>query len=379
VLDFLIRIADFFAAFEIAMTTDTSRFETIYRSLPALLHSIDAQGRTTLISDYWLQRMGYDREQVIGVPGWAFMDEDSARRIQEDVIPRTFANDVVENEPVVCFTASGERLELRLSAFLERDADGAPVAAHGVFSDVTDLTKARRDLEAHAAALERSNRELDRFATVASHDLQEPLRKISAFASLLQHRHPDGLGEDSDQALEFLIDAAGRMRTLIDDLLTYSRASKRPLEMRTVDLKALVDEVLSELELGVFEAQAQITVDPLPQVRGDRDLLHALFQNLLSNALKYRKAQGVRITLSAHRNDDGLIQICVADDGIGIDPQFSEKIFQPFARLHGREEYSGTGIGLAICQQAAERMGGRIWVESAPGEGARFCFTISGA
>lgn len=361
------------------MTADTSRFETIYRSLPALLHSIDAQGRTTLISDYWLQRMGYDREQVIGVPGWAFMDEDSAKRIQEDVIPRTFANGVVENEPVVCFTASGERLELRLSAFLERDADGAPIAAHGVFSDVTDLTKARRDLEAHAAALERSNRELDRFATVASHDLQEPLRKISAFASLLQHRHPDGLGEDSDQALEFLIDAAGRMRTLIDDLLTYSRASKRALEMRMVELKALVDEVLSELEVGVAESKAEITVDALPQVRGDRDLLHALFLNLLSNALKYRKADGVCITLSAHRADDGLVQICVADDGIGIDPHFSEKIFQPFARLHGREEYSGTGIGLAICQQAAERMGGRIWVESAPGEGARFCVTIPAA
>jgi len=358
------------------MTADRLRFETIYRSMPALLHSIDAEGRTTLVSDYWLQRMGYRREDVIGAPGWAFMDEDSVRRIREDVIPRTFAVGLVENVPVVSFTASGERLELRLSAFVERDPDGEPIAAHGVFSDVTDLSKAQRALETHADALERSNRELNRFATVASHDLQEPLRKISAFASLLQHRHPEGLGAESDQALGFLIDAAGRMRTLIDDLLTYSRASNRPLETEAVELGALVDDVRDELDVSIREAQARIDLDALPAVHGDRDLLHALFQNLLSNALKYRKGDGVRITLSARRVDGGLVEICVADDGIGLDPQFSEKIFTPFARLHGREEYSGTGIGLAICQQAAERMGGHIWVESAPGEGARFCFTV---
>lgn len=361
--------------FAAALTEEQARFETIYRSLPALLHSINAQGLTTMVSDYWLQRMGRAREDVIGRPGWAFMDEESAARVQRDIIPRTFERGVVENEPITAFAVSGERLELRLSAFVERGPNGAPVAAHGVFSDVTDLADARRNIEAHAEALERSNRELNRFATVASHDLQEPLRKISAFASLLQRRHEGRLGEESDQALDFLIDAAGRMRHLIDDLLAYSRASNRALETEAVELGPLVDGVLSELDLPIAEAQAKIDRCALPTVQGDRGLLHALFQNLISNALKYRKGEGVRITLSARQAEEGLVEICVADDGIGIDPQFSEKIFAPFSRLHGREEYSGTGIGLAICQQAAERMGGRIWVESTPGEGSRFCFT----
>ncbi len=362
-----------------ALTEEQARFESIYHSMPALLHSINADGLTTMVSDYWLQRMGRVREDVIGLPGWAFMDEESAERVKSDIIPRAFERGVVENEPIVSFTASGERLELRLSAFIERGADGDPVAAHGVFSDVTTLTQARQDIEAHAEALERSNRELNRFATVASHDLQEPLRKISAFASLLQRRHADGLGEESDQALEFLIDAAGRMRHLIDDLLAYSRASNRALETEAVELGSLVDAVLGELDLRITEAQARIDLCALPMVRGDRGLLRALFLNLISNALKYRKQAGVRITLSARELENGFIEICVADDGIGIDPQFSEKIFAPFSRLHGREAYSGTGIGLAICQQAAERMGGRIWVDSAPGLGARFCFTVPAA
>jgi PAS domain S-box-containing protein len=362
-----------------ALTEEQARFETIYRSMPTLLHSIDANGLTTMVSDYWLQRMGRRREDVIGAPGWAFMDEESAERVQRDVIPRAFERGLVEGVPVISFTAGGERLELRLSAFVERGGDGEPIAAHGVFSDVTDLTQAQRALESHAEALERSNRELNRFATVASHDLQEPLRKISAFASLLQHRHPEGLGEESDQALGFLIDAAGRMRALIDDLLAYSRASNRPLETETIELGPLVDAVLDELELRVVEAKAKIDLSSLPTVKGDAGLLRALFQNLISNALKYQKGDGVEISLSARPVEGGFFEICIADDGIGIDPQFSEKIFMPFARLHGREEYSGTGIGLAICQQAAERMGGRIWVESAPGEGARFCFTVPGA
>ena len=362
-----------------ALSVQQARFERIYRSMPALLHSINTEGLTTLVSDYWLQRMGRSRDDVIGLPGWAFMDEESAGRVQREIIPRTFAQGMVENEPIVAFTASGERLELRLSAFLERDPDGEPKEAHGVFSDVTDLAQARRDLEAHAEALERSNRELNRFATVASHDLQEPLRKISAFASLLQHRHQDGLGAESDQALDFLIDAAGRMRALIDDLLAYSRASNRPLETERVALRPLIDKALEELSLPIEEARARISISDMPDVTGDKGLLHALFLNLVSNAVKYRRSDGVKIDLSGRSAPGGMVEICVADDGIGIDPDFHEKIFAPFARLHGREEYSGTGIGLAICQQAAERMGGQLRVESAAGEGSRFHFTVPAA
>ena len=360
-------------AFENALKAERERFEAVYRKTPALLHTIDPSGRTLSVSDHWLSRMGYAREQVIGAPGWAFFDEESARRVRDDVLPRTLAEGAVENAPILAVTASGERLELRLSAFLETDDAGAPVAAHGVYSDIGDLNAARRTLEDHAAALERSNRELNRFTTAASHDLQEPLRKISAFASLLRRRlSREALDRESDQALEFLIDAAGRMRALIDDLLAYSRTSNRALELKSVALGPLVKTVTSTLDLQAREAEAEIVVGALPAVTGDEVLLGLVFQNLISNALKYRDRPGVRVEVSAARTGEGAWAVTVEDDGIGFDMAFAAKIFEPFARLHTREEYSGTGIGLAICQQAAERLGGRIEVRSEPGRGAAF-------
>jgi|GEM_PF-5835773 len=234
---------------------------------------------------------------------------------------------------------------------------------------------APRALEQHAAALERSNRELDRFATVASHDLQEPLRKISAFASLLARRYEDQLDADGRQSLAYLVDAAQRMRRLIDDLLAYSRTSNREMTLETVDLNALLETTLDELSLMVSEARAEIECGPLPTVRADLTLMRLLFQNLLTNALKYRKGAHVRVVVRAERDGEAW-RITVADDGIGFDPRFSDKVFAPFQRLQTREAYAGTGIGLAICQQAVERHGGRIWVDTEPGFGARFHFTL---
>lgn len=366
-------------AFREALQSEKARFETVYRATPALLHSINAEGRTTMVSDYWLSRMGYSRDEVIGAPGWFFMDEASARRIQDMVIPRTLERGWVENEPVVGFTASGDRLELRLSAFTELGPDGTPVAAHGVFSDVTDLKLAQHELEAHADALERTNRELDRFATVASHDLQEPLRKISAFASLLERQLSGEIDAQSQQALDFLVDAAGRMRVLIDDLLAYSRASNRSVELKPVSLSVFVKRVLTGLDLQIAEAGAELHVGELPDVTGDEVLLGLLFQNLIANALKYGREDGAEIRLDGRVLEDDFAIIEVADNGIGFDMAFAEKIFEPFARLHTREQYSGTGIGLAICQQAAERMGGRINVRSTPGEGSVFTVRLPAA
>jgi PAS domain S-box-containing protein len=355
-----------------ALDAERQRFTQVYHATPALLHSIDARGDSLMVSDYWVARMGWPREQVIGAPGWTFMEAASAVRLRDEVIPRTLATGWCENEPAIALTARGERLDLRLSAFVERDADGEPVAAHGVFSDVTDLAQARRTAEDHAAALERSNRELDRFAAIASHDLQEPLRKISAFAGLLQRNLGEGLDPASRQALDFLVDAAGRQRILIDDLLAYSRAANRVFQPKSIALGPVVSEVLASLDLQIEEAGAHMEIGELPAITGDRVLLGLMVRNLLSNALKYRKGPGVQITLAATLTEAGRAVLSVADDGIGIDPVFFEKIFEPFARLHEREAYSGTGIGLAICQQAVERMGGSINVESAPGEGARF-------
>lgn len=362
-------------AYAAALAHEKERIARIYRRSPALMHTIDPQGRTLTVNDHWVARMGYLPEEILGRPGVSVIHEADRGRVADCLIPRAFETGELRREPVRLVTKSGEVLETRLSAFIEHDPDGRAVAAHGVFEDVTDLNRAQRELEVHAEELERTNRELNRFATVASHDLQEPLRKIAAFSSLLRRRYEGRFDPEADRCLDFLIDAAGRMRTLIEDLLAYSRASSRPLDTARVDLDGVLDEVLAQLELGIEETGAQIVRSPLPEIEGDRLLLSLLFQNLVSNAIKYRGEAAPRIEIDA-READGVWTLCVADNGIGVEEKFFDKIFAPFQRLHGREEYEGTGIGLAVCQQAVERHGGRIWIESEPGRGSRFYFTL---
>lgn len=362
-------------AFARALKAEKRRFETVYQNTPALMHSIDAQGRTVMVSDYWVARMGYSREEALGAPGWSFFAPADQARVRDDVIPRSMREGVIRTVPLTQITKSGERIEVRLSAFWERDEAGRPVRAHGVLDEVGDLNQVRRDMEGRNQELERVNRELNRFTTIASHDLQEPLRKISAFASLLRRRYVGTIDADADRSLEFLVDAAGRMRTLIDDLLAYTRASSRTLELERVDLGVLWREVTEACDLQIAEAEAVLETGDLPSLRADPVLMKLLLANLLSNALKYRKGPGVRIAVKGF-TQRGEVCLSFADDGIGFDPRFAAKVFEPFARLHGRDEFAGTGIGLAICQQAVERQGGRIWVESAPDEGARFLITV---
>jgi PAS domain S-box-containing protein len=365
-------------AFAQALKTEKRRFEAVYQSTPALMHSIDAQGRTVMVSDYWVARMGYSREEALGAPGWSFFAPADQARVRDDVIPRSMREGVIRTVPLTQVTKSGEHIEVRLSAFWERDEAGRPVRAHGVFDEVGDLNQARRDMEARNQELELVNRELNRFSTIASHDLQEPLRKISAFASLLRRRYVGTMDSDADRSLEYLVDAAGRMRALIDDLLAYTRASSRTIEPERIDLGALWREVMEAQDLQIAELEAVIETGDLPTFHADRVLIKLLFDNLLSNALKYRKGPGVRIQVKGFIQD-GEACLSFADDGIGFDPRFALKVFEPFARLHGRDEFAGTGIGLAICQQAVERQGGRIWVESAPEDGARFLITLPAA
>lgn len=362
-------------AYAAALAHEKERIDTIYRRSPALMHTIDTQGRTLMVNDHWVACMGYKPEEVLGQPGsWAIHPDDRAR-VDTELIPQAFSTGELWRQPVRLVTKPGEILETRLSAFIEHDLEGKPVAAHGVFEDVTDINRARRDLEAYAEELERTNRELNRFATVASHDLQEPLRKIAAFSSLLRRRYGGQLDPEADRSLDFLVDAAGRMRTLIDDLLEYSRASSRPLVQEEVDLDRLVGEIIARLELAITESGARIQYDCLPVIEGDPMLITLLFQNLISNAIKYRGDAAPQIRIDAV-SDGEVWQLTVSDNGIGIEPKFYDKIFAPFQRLHGREEYEGTGIGLAVCQQAVERHGGKIWLESTPGQGSCFYFTL---
>lgn len=240
--------------------------------------------------------------------------------------------------------------------------------------------KAERDyaetqLAHKAEELARSNAELEQFAYVASHDLQEPLRMVSSFTQLLARRYKGRLDQDADEFIGFAVDGAARMHKLINDLLDYSRVGNRGKPFEPTDCEALLHRTLSNLHVAIEENEARITHDPLPTVVVDESQIIQLFQNLIGNALKFHGSTPPHIHLAARQNGHEYI-FSVADNGIGIDPQYHERVFVIFQRLHGREKYPGTGIGLAICKKIVERHGGRIWLESEPGQGSIFFFSI---
>jgi PAS domain S-box-containing protein len=262
---------------------------------------------------------------------------------------------------------------LDLYAFRVEDKTQPRVAV--IFKDVT-AQKQAEDTSAHLlAAVQRSNEELQQFAYIVSHDLNEPLRTMRSFTQLLERRVKGKLDTSADECMAFVAGAAQRMQQMLNDLLAYTRAGQTP-EFQAVDCEALLARVLGELRLQIAECGATITHDSLPNVSGDATRLGQVFQNLVGNALKFRGAAPPRVHVTARR-DGGQWRFAVRDNGIGIDPTQAGRLFQVFQRLHARGEYEGTGIGLAICRKIVEQHGGRIWVDSRPGEGATFYFTIS--
>ncbi|MSP38947.1 MAG: GHKL domain-containing protein [Deltaproteobacteria bacterium] len=240
-----------------------------------------------------------------------------------------------------------------------------------------DLSRANQGLQQREAELTTSNEELQQFAYVASHDLQEPLRMITSYTTLLAKRYKGKLDADADEFIGFAVDGAKRMQGLIQDLLTYSRVGSKGNEFVPTDCESVLSTTLKSLAVAIAESGAEIHHDPLPTVRGDVGQLGQLFQNLIGNAIKYRNGNAPEVHLSCHKQGNEW-RFSVKDNGIGIDPQFAEKVFVIFQRLHTREEYEGTGIGLAVCKKIVERHGGKIWLESEPGKGSTFYFTLPG-
>jgi light-regulated signal transduction histidine kinase (bacteriophytochrome) len=229
-----------------------------------------------------------------------------------------------------------------------------------------------------ATELRRSNTELEQFAYAASHDLAEPLRTITSFGQMLSRRYSDKLDEKGERFLGHITDGAARMQRLIDSMLEYSRIGRDAPDPVTVDTRAIVDDVVSSLGATVLEQRATIDVGDLPVVSGIPDQLAQLFQNLIANALKFTGDRVPEVTVRAERDPEAAAwRFTVADNGIGIAERHVDRVFQMFQRLHARDEYEGTGIGLALCARIAEQHGGRIWVESELGAGSRFTFTIA--
>jgi len=243
------------------------------------------------------------------------------------------------------------------------------------FSDITERKRAEEKLRLTLADLERSNKQLEEFAYAASHDLQEPLRMVSSYTQLLARRYQGRLDADADEFIAFAVDGARRMQSLINDLLAYSRVGTRGREFEPADCAAALAQALANLKAAVEESSAVVTHDPLPTVMADASQMVQLLQNLIGNAIKFHARPPPRVHLSALQRANEWV-FSIRDDGIGIDPQYAERIFNVFERLHTREEYPGTGIGLAICKKIVERHAGRIWVESQLAKGSTFHFTI---
>jgi light-regulated signal transduction histidine kinase (bacteriophytochrome) len=240
----------------------------------------------------------------------------------------------------------------------------------------SERKRAEEALKVRTEELARSNRDLEQFAYVASHDLQEPLRMVTSYVQLLAKRYKGKLDSDADEFIGFAEDGAIRMWKLINDLLTYSRVGTHGKGLEPTDCEMALNQSLDNLKVAMEENGALVTHDPLPTVMADNPQLVQLFQNLIGNAIKFRGDEAPRVHVSASRNGNGWT-FSVRDNGIGIAPEYAKRIFVIFQRLHSREKYAGTGIGLSICKKIVERHGGRIWVESELGKGTTFYFTLS--
>jgi light-regulated signal transduction histidine kinase (bacteriophytochrome) len=256
------------------------------------------------------------------------------------------------------------RLAIDVDAMRERIVD-----------ELGRLAEKQEDLDERNRDLARSNVELEQFAYVASHDLQEPLRKVTSFVQLLQQRYSGELDERADQYIEFAVDGAKRMQTLVNDLLTFSRVGRNTERFVPVELAACAEVALGSLSPVILESDARIEVGQLPVVMGDASLLSSLLQNLIGNAVKFRGPENPDIRLDAVRQGADWL-VTVADNGIGIEPRFADRIFVIFQRLHGRDSYEGTGIGLALCKKIVEFHGGTIRIDTEYQGGTKVCFTL---
>ncbi|BDZ71602.1 PAS domain S-box protein [Methanobacterium petrolearium] len=255
------------------------------------------------------------------------------------------------------------------------DNKGNPKEMMGIVIDITDRKTVESELRETLKQLKRSNAELEQFAYVASHDLQEPLRMVISFLQLLQRRYDNQLDSDANEFIHFAVDGATRMQELINDLLTYSRLGRDTVKIEDVDTEDIIKQILIDSKVLIEETHTLITYQDLPMIRADYTQMVQVFQNLIGNAIKYQDNQQPKIHISAKRSGKDWI-FKVNDNGIGIDPKHGDRVFRIFQRLHGRDEYEGTGIGLAIVKRIIEQHGGMIWYESAQGQGSKFYFTI---
>jgi len=353
------------------------RYRGLLEAAPDAIVVVNPAGKIVLLNVQAEKQFGYIRDELVGQEVTNIIPEGFAERLIADGNRR--ASDELTQQIGAGIELSGRRkdgtefpIEITLSPL--ESADGVLVTA--AIRDITERRRSEEHLVKTVWELKRSNDELQQFAYVSSHDLQEPLRMVSSYTQLLAKRYKGRLDSDADEFIAFAVDGCNRMQGLIQDLLAYSRAGTSERELRKVPSENALQKALTNLRIMIKQSGAVVTHDALPTVRADETQLTQVFQNLVGNAIKYRRAEDPRVHVSAARNDGNEWTFSVGDNGLGIDPQYFERIFILFQRLHGRDEFEGTGIGLAICKKIVERQGGKIWVESQPEKGSTFYFAL---
>lgn len=319
---------------------------------------------------------GYEAEEILGQHFSVFYpEEDRAAGKPAHLLAVAAATGRVEDEGWRV-RKDGARVWANVVITALRSPDHRLRGFAKVTRDLSERRQAEEALARRGEELARSNADLEQFAYVASHDLQEPLRAVVSYLQLLERRYQGQLDERADKYIRHAVEGAHRMQALIEDLLTYSRVGRRGAAFAPTDATLALDRALTNLRSAIEASDACITVAALPSVLADRSQLTQLFQNLIGNAIKFRGAARPEVRVAAWR-EGGAWHFVVQDNGIGIEPEYRDRIFAIFQRLHTRDEYPGTGIGLAICRRVVERHGGRIWVESALGQGSAFHFTLA--
>ncbi|MHB8101147.1 MAG: PAS domain S-box protein [Methanosarcina sp.] len=344
----------------------------IEASLDPLL-TIGHDGKITDVNTSTEFVTGYSRDELIGTDfANYFTEPEKAKKGYKEVFNEGYVSDYAleirhRNGSIIT--------SVLYNASVYKDESGEVIGVFAAARDITERKKAEEILKLKLEELARSNAELEQFAYVSSHDLQEPLRMVTSYLQLLQRRYQGNLDDKADKYIHFAVDGAFRMQNLINDLLEFSRVTTRGREPELTNCEFVLNQVSSNLEIYIKENKATVSHDPLPEVIADSTQLVQVFQNLIINGIKFHSEEAPKIHISAEKKESEWV-FSVQDNGIGIDPQYSGKIFEVFKRLHKKEEYPGTGIGLAICKKIVERHGGHIWVESELGKGSTFYFTL---
>ncbi len=352
-----------------AFRESKERFQSAFLYAPIGMAISSLEGRILRVNPAFCRMLGHEEASLLRMRWPDFVHPDEGH-----IVARRPTRPAAQTE-LRLRHKSGAYVPVMWSASVVRDAGGQGQYQISQIVDITETKRADEQIRHYAADLERSNRDLQHFAYVASHDLQEPLRMVRGFVELLARRYEGKLGADADEYIQYAVDGAKRMQNLIRGLLAYSRVGTQGKNLEPVDASSVLRQSLLNLRAAIDEQQAEVTCDEMPVIPADDTQLGQLFQNLVGNAIKFRSDTPPKIHVSV-ADKDHMWQFAVTDNGIGFDPHHANRIFQMFQRLHGANKYPGTGIGLALCKRIVERHGGQIWVESAPERGSTFYFTI---